>query len=458
MQGDRDPTQNEIRASWSRSDRPIPRAILRPLQAFLETEVASAILLLGAAAVAMLWANGPWSGSYERVWGTHLAIGLGRWSVSEDLRGWIDEGLMALFFLVVGLEIKREFLTGELRDRRAAVLPVLAAVGGMVVPALIYLAVNPTGVASEGWGIAMPTDIAFALGVLALAMPRAPAGLKAFLLTLAIVDDLGSMVVVAVFYSGQVRWGALGVAAGAAVLMVALERIHVREGAVYVVLGSCMWLALHGSGLSPTLAGVAVGLVTPAVPFQRPRAVSEEAHRVADETVDDPFPPDADAAQWLYLAELSREAVSPLARVEAALHPWTSFVVVPLFALANAGVSLSVHALSQAATSSVAAGIVAGRVVGKPLGIALACALAVRFGLARLPTGASWRHLVGVAAVAGVPFTVSIFIAELALPPELLDAAKVAIVAAGVLAAGVGFAVLRWRWGATGASRSGASR
>ncbi len=443
VSGRDEPTQDGIRVPWSRSDRPIPRVVVRPLQSFLATEVASGILLLAAALVALLWANGPWSGSYARVWGTELTVGLGRWDVSETLRGWINEGLMALFFLVVGLEIKREFLTGELRDRRAAVFPVVAAIGGMVVPALIYLAFNPSGGASKGWGIAMPTDIAFALGVLALAMPRAPAGLRAFLLTLAIVDDLGSIVVVAAFYSDHVSWDALAIAALLAGLMVALERIHVREGAVYVALGAAMWLALHGSGVSPTLAGVAVGFLTPAVPFQRPRAVSEEAHRVAEETVDEPFPPDADAAQWLYLAELSQEAVSPLARVEAGLHPWTSFLVVPLFALANAGVSLSAQALSEAVRSPVGAGIVAGRVAGKTLGITIACALATRFGLSRLPPGVSWRHVLGVAAAAGIPFTVSIFIAELALPPGLLDVAKVAIVVAGAIAGVLGFAILR---------------
>jgi NhaA family Na+:H+ antiporter len=408
-----------LRVPWSRSERPVPRAIVRPLQSFLETEIASGVLLLTAAAVAQLWANAP-GDTYERVWSTHLTI-----------------------FLVVGLEIKREFLTGELRDRRAAVLPVFAAIGGMVVPALIYLAITAGSEGSRGWGVVMPTDIAFALGVLVLAAPRAPTGLRVFVLALAIVDDLGSIVVVALFYSQGVEWAALFVGAAILVAFIGLQRIHVRASLVYVVLGVGVWLAFHEAGISPTLAGVTLGLLTPAVPFQRPSAVSEEAHRVADETVDDPFPPDADAAQWLYLAQLSREAVSPLARVESVLHPWTSFVVVPLFALANAGIVLSGDVLGTAVTSREVAGIVAARVLGKLIGITAACWLAVRVG-ARLPAGASWRHVVGVAAAAGVPFTVSLFIAELAFTrSDLLEAAKVGIMAAGVLAGLVGFALLR---------------
>jgi NhaA family Na+:H+ antiporter len=399
---------------------------------------------LAAAAAAQLWANAPWGDTYERLWSTHLTIGLGSFSVSDDLQGWVNDGLMALFFLVVGLEVKREFLTGELRDRRAAVLPVAAAVGGMVIPALVYLAITAGSEASRGWGVAMPTDIAFALGVLVLAAPRAPAGLRVFVLALAIVDDLGTIVVVALFYSHGVQWDALLVGAAILVVLIGLQRIHVRASLVYVLLGVGVWLAFREAGISPTLAGVTLGLLTPAVPFQRPSAVSEEAHRVADETVDDPFPPDADAAQWLYLASLSREAVSPLARVESVLHPWTSFVVVPLFALANAGIVLSGDVLGAAVTSREVGGIVAARVLGKLVGITLACWLAVRLGVARLPVGASWRHVVGIGAAAGVPFTVSLFIAELAFArSDLLEAAKVGIMAAGVLAGVVGFMLLR---------------
>ncbi len=356
---------------------------------------------------------------------------------------WINDGLMSLFFLVVGLEIKRELLTGELRDRRSAVLPVVAALGGMVLPALIYLAFTAGSSAARGWGIVMPTDLVFALGVLALAGRGAPASLKAFLLVLAIVDDIGSILVVALFYSKDVGWGFLGIAAGLCLVIVVLQRIHVRSGAVYVALGVGVWLAFHAAGVSGTVAGVTLGLLTPSVPFQRPKAVSEEAHRVADETVDDPFPPDADAGQWLFLAELSREAVSPLARVESLLHPWTSYLVVPVFVLSNAGVALSGDALAEAATSRVGVGIVVARVVGKTLGISIACWFAVRLGIARLPAGSEWRHVIGVAAAAGVPFTVSLFLTELALPAGLVDVAKVGILGGALIAGVFGIVVLR---------------
>ena len=435
--------ESALRTPWSRSDRPIPRRVVRPLQRFLEEEAAGGLALLAAAAAALVWANGPWGPSYRQVWETTLDVRVGPWGIGEPLRAWVSEGLMALFFLVAGLEIKRELLTGELRGRRAALLPVAAAVGGMVLPALIYLAFNPDQPASRGWGIAMPTDIAFALGVLGLASRRVPGGLKAFLLAVAIVDDLGSIVVVALFYSTGIDWTAIAAAAALGVAVVALRRIHVRAAGAYLVLGLGMWIALHGSGISPTLAGVALGFLTPATAFQRPKAVSLEAHRVADQTVDEPDPPDADAAHWLHLARLSREAVSPLTRMEALLHPWTSFVVLPLFALANAGVSLSVSSLSDAAGSTVAVGIVVARLLGKAAGISAAALLSVRYLNARLPAGVGTRHVIGAAAAAGIPFTVSIFIAELALPARLVEVATIGVLAAAILAGAVALLVLR---------------
>jgi len=437
-------TDQGLRMPWSRSERRVVRRVLKPLQSFLEEEAASGVLLLAATIVALAWANSPWRDSYEDLWRSTLRVTLGPWSISEDLRHWVNDGLMSLFFLVVGLEIKRELLTGELRSVRAAALPAVAALGGMVVPALIYVALNSGGEGANGWGIPMATDIAFALGVLTVAARHAPANLKPFLLTLAIVDDIGAIVLIALLYSSGITWGALGVAAGFCVLMVVIQRIHVRSTTVYVVLGVGVWIATFKSGVHPTIAGVALGLLTPAVPFQRPRAVSDEAHRVADETVDDPSPPDADAHHWLHLAALSREAVSPLARVESALHPSTSFVIVPAFALANAGVHLTAKAIGDAATSAVAVGIVLGLVVGKLAGISLASWVAVRAGLARLPEGITWNHLVGTAAVAGIGFTVSLFMAELAFTrAQLTDTAKVGILGASLLAGAVGYAVLR---------------
>ncbi|MGH2672918.1 MAG: Na+/H+ antiporter NhaA [Actinomycetota bacterium] len=433
-----------LRVPWSRSQGAVARRLVRPLQSFLEAETSSAVLLLSAAVLAIAWSNSPWGASYEDLWRTDLRFQVGEWMIREDLRHFVNDGLMSLFFLVVGLEIKREFLTGELRDRRAAALPVVAALGGMVVPALLYAALNATGDGAKGWGIPMATDIAFALGLLTLAARHAPAGLKPFLLTLAIVDDIGAIAVIAIFYSGQIEWPALLTAGALCVLVVVLQRSNVRWMFVYVVLGVLVWIAVFESGVHPTIAGVTLGLLTPAVPFQRPRAVSDEAHRVADQTVDDPSPPDADAHHWLALAWLSREAVSPLARIEELFHPWTSNVVVPLFALANAGIRLSGEALSDAASSPVTLGIVLGLVAGKLAGVSLASVVAVRLGIGRLPAGVAWPHVFGVAAVAGIGFTVSIFIAELAFTvPAQVDRARIGVLVASLLAGVLGWVLLR---------------
>ena len=438
------PRHDDLRPTWSRSDRRLPRRIVQPLQTFLETETSSAVLLLGATVLALAWANSPWRTGYEDLWSTVVKVDVGEWSISQDLRHWVNDGLMSLFFLVVGLEIKREFIVGELRDPRAAAVPIVAAVGGMVVPALIYLALNAGGEGSNGWGIPMATDIAFAVGVLTIAARNAPANVRPFLLTLAIVDDIGAIVVIALFYSGGVSAESLLVAGMILAAMIALQRFDVRATAVYLVLGLALWIAFWESGIHPTIAGVILGFLTPAEPFQRPSAVSEEAIRTAEATTDQPDPPDVDAPEWLRLAWLSREAVSPLARVEAALHPWTSYVVVPLFALANAGIELSAEAIRLSATSRVSLGVVLGLVVGKVVGITGAAMLAVRAGLGRLPVGFGGRGIVGVSTVAGIGFTVSLFITDLAFTEQRLsDEAKIGIVAASALASMLGFAVLR---------------
>jgi NhaA family Na+:H+ antiporter len=422
----------------------VPRVVLQPLQSFLATEAAGGVLLLFATAVALAWANSPWQASYSRLWHTELAIGLGRWHLSYNLGHWVSDGLMTLFFLVVGLEIKREVLTGELRSPRTAAVPIMAALGGMLMPALLFTAIAFGSDGVRGWGIPMATDIAFAVGVLTLAARSAPPGLKPFLLTLAIVDDIGAILVIALFYSGGVIAAPLVIAGLAGAAIALLQKMSIRSGALYVFLGIVLWAAFAESGVHPTIAGVILGFLTPAVPFQRPKSVSREAHRVADETVDDPSPPDADAAYWLYLAGLSREAVSPLARVEALLHPWVSFVIVPVFALANAGVDLSAGAIAEAASSTLAVGIVLGLVIGKPLGIALATYAAVRTGVGRLPNGLGWTHVVAVGAVAGVGFTISLLITDLAFDGSLLlGVAKAGILVGSALAAVIGTVILR---------------
>jgi NhaA family Na+:H+ antiporter len=422
----------------------VPRRIVRPLQEFLSTSTASGTMLLLAAVVALAWANSPWGDGYERFWTTPAELRLGSWTIGDDLRHWVNDGLMTLFFLVVGLEIKREFQTGELRDRRAAALPVVAAVGGMIVPALIYLALNVGGPGTSGWGIPMATDIAFALGVLVLAARHAPAGLKPFILTLAIVDDIGAIIVIALFYAGGVSIGFLAAAAALCGVMFLLRRAGIRATSAFVGLGALVWLATYESGVHPTIAGIVLGLLAPAESYQRPRAVSAEARRTADQTVDDPEPPDADAGHWLRLAWLSREAVSPLARTEHALLPWTSFVIIPLFALANAGIRLDGGSVAAATTSRVTLGIVLGLVVGKAVGISGAAALAVAGRVARLPAGVRPIHLLGASAVAGIGFTVSLFMTELAFDERVLIAeAKVGILAASILAGALGWIILR---------------
>ena len=437
-----DPQSPEgLRPSWSRSPRPVARRIVQPLQAFLETETSSAVLLLSATLIALAWANAPSGDSYATFWGTELTIGLGRWSLSHDLRGWVSEGLMTMFFLLVGLELKRELLTGELRERRAALLPIVAAVGGMVVSAAVYLAFTAGTDAASGFGAAMPTDVVFALAVLAIARGLPP-GLKALLLALAIVDDLGSILVVAVTYPETIDLVPLVVAIALLAAYGALWRIQVRSVVVYVVIGVAAWVAVSEAGVSPTIVGAALGLLTPAVAFQRPRAVSEEAHRVANRTVDEPTPPDADAAAWLSLGSLAREAVSPLARAEAFLLPWVSFVVVPLFALAYAGIEVSRGTVADALNTRLGVGLLASRLVGKPLGIVLAVAIALALGAA-LPEGVGRRHLIGMAVAAGIPFTVSLYIEQFSLPAALHETATVAILLAAIACGVAGFLILR---------------
>jgi Na+:H+ antiporter, NhaA family len=435
----------EIRSPWSRSDRPVPRRLLRPLQEFLETSTASGVVLLGAVIAALAWVNSPWRGSYSSLFATPVSVGVGDLTVTEDLHFWINEGLMALFFLVVGLEIKRELTTGELRRPRAASLPVIAAAAGMAVPALLFLAIVGGGEGARGWGIPMATDVAFALGVLALAAARIPSGLRPLLLALAIVDDIGSVIVVAAFYPGAISLGWLILAMSVAVLVFVFPRIHIRATPVYVTLGGALWYAIYRAGLHPALAGVVVGLLTPSEPFQRPRAVSQEAHRTADRTEDDPEPPDADAHHWLRLAELSREAVSPLTRVEHILLPWVSFGVLPLFALANMGVHLSASSIAAAAGSTVAWAILVARVGGKFVGIWGGALLASRFRLVDLPAGVGSSHLAGMAAAAGTGFTVSLFVAEVAFGPNspLLAHVKISLLAASTMSAIVGLLLLR---------------
>jgi NhaA family Na+:H+ antiporter len=430
------------RAPWARSQRPVPRRILQPLQEFLHLEASGGLVLLAATVAALVWANVA-PGPYEELWTTEVSLRLGDYGLTDDLRHIANDGLMAIFFLVVGLEVKRELVTGELSTRQAALLPAFAAVGGMVVPAVIFLATLEGGDGSRGWGIPMATDVAFALGALLALGRRVPAALLAFLLGVAVIDDIGAILVVAVYYTDAVQLAWLGAALGCLALIVALQRIHVRYVGVYVVLGAATWLATYESGVHATIAGVALGLLTPVRPFQQPSIVSGEAVRIAELTADEPEDPDEDASHWRQLAWLSKEAISPLARIEHGLHQWSSFVVLPTFALANAGIVLDGDSLSTAAQSRVALGIVLGLVLGKTIGLVLGAALATRLGVTVLPPGVRWAHVVGLGALAGIGFTVSLFITELAYAtPEVTDAAKIGVLVGSAIAATVGVVTL----------------
>ena len=443
------PPGSGIRSPWSRSDRPIPRTIVQPLQTFLHTEIASGIVLLGAAVIALVWANSTWSDAYSELWHTPLTISVGPLEISEDLAHWVNDLLMAFFFFVVGLEIKRELVLGELRDPKAAALPMLCALGGMVAPALLYTVFNAGGPAANGWGIPMATDIAFAVGVLALVGTRAPAGLKVFLLTLAIVDDLGAIIVIALFYSEGLALTWLGVAAAVVVAVLVMQRVGMRSMVPYTLAAGVLWLAIFESGVHATIAGVIMGFLTPSRPFQQPEAVAEacDVHLdVIRAGTPDGVADEQEQARLLEVSTMAAEAVSPLARLQARLHPWTSFLVLPLFALANAGVTLSGDVLSTALREAVTLGIVVGLVVGKPLGIMAAAAIAVALRVGKLPPGVGWLEMLGVGSLAGVGFTVAIFVAGLAFTDDALtSASKVGILAASLIAGIIGAVSLALR-------------
>ena len=414
------------------------RRMPRVVREFLETEAAGGIVLLIAAVIAVVWANSPWSASYRTLWHTSLDLQLGRFGLEMDLKHWVNDALMVLFFFVVGLEIKRELVAGDLREPRVAAVPAIAAAGGMLVPAVLFLAITAGGGGSRGWGIPMATDIAFAVGMVTVLGPRVPRSLKLFLLTLAIVDDIGAMLVIAVFYAGDIQLAWLAAAVALVGGIVGLRRAGVVWLPAYVVVGLLLWLATHSSGVHATIAGVVLGLLAPARPLT-PAAVARDW---AADLADDPGPGELDAR-----TRLAKTSVSPAERLQYMLHPWTSFGVVPIFALANAGVSIKASAFDAPGVVGVITGVVVGLVVGKVAGITTATWLAVRSGRGRLPAGATWPTLGGVAALGGIGFTVSLFIADLAYEPGTLqDGAKIGVLAGSVIAALVGaFVLLRAR-------------
>ena len=407
------------RTAWARH-------LQTPLRTFLRTETGSAMALVAAVAVALLWANVDLD-SYVRVWErTNLSISLGDAGLSHPLRYWVNSGLMTLFFFVVGLEARREFDVGELRERSRAAIPLAAGIGGMLVPIAIFLAINAGSSSRSGWGVAMSTDTAFALGLLSLVGRRVPFRLRAFLLTFSVVDDLAAIAVIATVYAATIDLSALGIAFAIFVLIIALPRLGVRRGAICALLGTAAWVALSKSGVDPIVIGLAMGLVTYATPPAR--GDLEEATDLFRMFREQPTPELARSAR----AGVAR-TISPNERLQQLLHPWTGFVIVPLFALANAGIALDSGFLRRAATSPITLGIILGYVVGKPVGIVGASWLVTRVCRGRVRPPVGWGALVGGGAIAGIGFTVSLLIAELAFRGDALDEAK-----AGVLGAAIG--------------------
>jgi Na+/H+ antiporter NhaA len=411
------------------------RNLAAPVRDFLSTETGSAVALLAATLAALAWSNSPWSDSYESVWTTNLSIHLGGSAVSTDLRHWVNEGLMTFFFLVIGLEAKREFDLGELRERRRLAIPVLAAIGGMAIPVAIYLIFNAGGAGAHGWGAAMSTDTAFALGALALLTPRAATRMRVFLLTLAVVDDLGALVVIATAYTKHVSMPALLVAIGLFAALFALRFVPAVRREAAVLIGIALWVAMFKSGIDPVIAGLAAGLVTSAFPPSR-----EDLERATELTRSFREQPTPELARSAQLGVLS--AISLNERLQYGLHPWTSYVVVPLFALANAGIHVTGSLLEHAIASPITLGILVGYVVGKPLGIVGASWIASRPALHGPRPPISWPLLFGAGAVAGIGFTVSLLIAGLAFSGERLAEAKLGVLGSAILAPLVAWAVI----------------
>jgi NhaA family Na+:H+ antiporter len=436
------------------SPQPFVERLLAPFQRFASVASAGGIVLLVATIIAMVWANSPWAVTYHRLWETPISIGAGALNVRSTLHHVISDGLMAVFFFLVGLEIKREVLAGELKSRRTAALPMLGAVGGMLVPAVLFAIVNIGGSGIAGWGVPMATDIAFALGVLALLGERVPIGLKVFLAALAIIDDIGAILVIAIFYSGGVSWLALAAAVALVGLSVGANAAGVRQPSAYGALGIGLWVAMSMSGVHATVAGVLLAMTIPVGTRIDERAFLDHAQRALKDfdaaAVVTAADPDVTVLSNTNhhtaledIATLAEQAQPPLIRIERSLHGIVSFGIMPLFALANAGVSLSGDALRAELASPVTLGVVIGLVLGKPIGITIFSLVGVRWGIAVLPPGVSWPILAGASVLGGIGFTMSMFIARLAFPDVVtLETAKLGILIASAVAGLTGWFVL----------------
>jgi NhaA family Na+:H+ antiporter len=423
------------------------KTVVTQFQRFLRLESVGGILLLVSAVVAMAWANSPWRESYFAFWHLPVTVGVGPYVMTHSLGHWVNDALMVIFFFVVGLEIKRELLIGELSSLRQAMLPIMAAIGGMVVPAGLYALLNAGGDGAPGWGIPMATDIAFAIGVLTLLGPRAPFGLKVFLTAFAIVDDLGAVLVIAFFYTAQLSWVSLAVAGVITALLATLNLWNVRSPIPYVLLGIGLWLAVLSSGIHATIAGVVLALTIPSRPGIDPMTLLDRGRAYLDRLQATPDRPSGrlTAEQQAIVQELEDacdQVESPMQQLEHRLHPWVTFFIMPVFALANAGVTISDE---MSLGHPVALGVILGLVLGKQIGITLFSWVSVRLGLAALPSETTYRHIYGAAWLGGIGFTMSLFVASLAFGPGVyLEISKVGILTASLIAGVIGWLYLRW--------------
>ncbi len=421
--------------------------VLRPAYSFFRLEQASGVLLIAVAIIAIVWANSPFASAYFSIWESKVGFGFGSFRIEKDLLHWINDGLMAIFFFVVGLEIKRELLIGELSSVKNAVLPAVAAIGGMVFPAVIYAALNGSGEAAKGWGIPMATDIAFAIGILSILGSRVSFSLKVFLTAVAIIDDLGAVIVIAIFYSSNISMLMLGLAGAVLLILIALNFLHVKSPVPYALLGILLWFLFLKSGVHATIAGVILAFTIPTKTRINAKDFYDTASDALKEMKDNGLVKAGNLISprvnhIIHAIEDSCEKASaPAHRLEHKLHPFVAFFIMPVFALANAGVALG--GISGGILNGVTLGIAAGLFLGKVLGVSLFSIAAVKLKFGALPTGANFRQLIGIGFLAGIGFTMSLFIGSLAFEsPELLNFAKVGIIAGSVISGITGFIIL----------------
>ena len=433
-----------------RKKEPI-EVLLKPINQFLHQEASGGILLMICTVIALAWANSPWSDSYHHLWHTHLVINLGNiLNLDYTIHHWINDGMMVIFFFTVGLEIKRELLVGELSSLQKASLPIAGALGGMVAPAIIYAIFNSSGEGANGWGIPMATDIAFVVGIMALLGPRVPLTLKIFILALAIADDIGAVLVIAIFYTADISTAALVIAGIVLVIVFILNKLGTKSLIPYTILGIILWLAFLKSGVHATIAGVLLAFTIPASSRYDTNKFSEKVKQLINNF-------DAKGDHWknvlnnserqhdvMAIEESCEKVLTPLQRFEHQLHPWVAFVIIPVFALANAGVTVADLDILSALLSPVSLGIILGLFIGKQMGIFAFSFLAVKLKFATLPEGVNWKNLYGASILAGIGFTMSLFIASLAFTdPELMDLAKIGILSGSLLSGIAGFMFLK---------------